>query len=545
MSFSIQLTPDLITVEPGATTPVSVVIVNKGGEADRYELEIEGIDPEWTAVPVPVFAVESSESHTERVFFKPSRSSSSSAGNYPFVVRVRSLVSGESKAVQAVLEVKAFNHISMEISPKKGVYSSWQRNNTFSAVVVNLGNSEHTLQLTGSDPEDACAYEFESEQVSVAPGQQREVEFSAAPTSKPVFAGGRLIGFSVVARGIDQPSVVASAQAQLEQRPFLTPTGLILTVLVAAIIGLWYLMRPQPMQIVLFSVTPQTAAVKGLSVSVRWNVQQATKVLVTAGEDVIADGTEPAGNVVYQLPKSGMVDFKIVASREGQDKRQDIVLTVKEPEIAPDPEILSLDAKPDRVKLGSPFVLEYSFGSFVTRAVLEPTGQTLDPSLNRLEIPTTRSGDLEYTVSAYNKDGKSVKRSVKVSVYEESDATIIAFSPNSPSVPLSVGKVTLTWQVTGAVRVELAAGGGQPQKVDPSDSMEVPVTVKTPFTLTAYDARGRKTSQTKVVDVIPDIPPPPAGTTGTGTGAAGQGGTTGDQGGQTGGATGQATGGRP
>src|SRR5580704_15292534 len=113
MSFSVQLTPDLIPVEPGATTPVAVVVINKSDEADRFELEIEGIDPEWTAVPVPVFAVEPRETQTEKIFFKPSRTSESLAGNYPFVVRIRSLVSGESKSVQAILQVKAFNHISM------------------------------------------------------------------------------------------------------------------------------------------------------------------------------------------------------------------------------------------------------------------------------------------------------------------------------------------------------------------------------------------------------------------------------------------------
>ena len=152
MSFSVQVTPDLIPVEPGATTPVSVVVINKAGQPDRYELEIEGVDPEWTAVPVPVFGADVDETHTERIFFKPSRTSESLAGNYPFVVRVRSLNSGEAKSIQAVLEVKTFNHVTMEISPKKGSYSAWRKRNSFSAVVMNLGNSEHTLQLTGTDP---------------------------------------------------------------------------------------------------------------------------------------------------------------------------------------------------------------------------------------------------------------------------------------------------------------------------------------------------------------------------------------------------------
>jgi hypothetical protein len=532
MSFSVQLTPDFIPVEPGATTPVSVVVINKADEADRFELEIEGVDSEWTAVPVPVFGAEPNETHTERIFFKPSRTSESSAGNYPFTVRVRSLISGEAKTVQAVLEVKVFNHVSMEISPKKGFYSVWRKKNSFAAVVVNLGNSEHTLQMIANDPEDACAYEFETDQVSVAPGQQKEVEFVAMPTHRPLFAGGRLIGFSVTARGVDHPSVVASAQAQLEQRPFLTPTGLILTFIVAVIIGLWYLMKPQPLEIVNFWVSPQSA-VKGEAVTVNWRVGQATHVKVTAGADTVLDSSEEVGRVTYTPTTSGRLDFRIVASSDGQQKTQDYPITVKEPETAPEPEIITLMPKPIRLKLGASFELDYTLSPSVTKAVLEPVNTSLDPSLNRLEITPTRTGELEYTLVASNKDGKSTSQSFKITVDDVSDATIIAFSPSNVTVPVSVGKVTLSWQVTGAVRVELSSKPGETQQVDPSASMLIPLTAKTTFTLTAYDSKGRRASQSRVVDLVPDPPPvdpnsppvgPPTGDKGGATGAPGVGG---------------------
>jgi uncharacterized membrane protein len=47
MSFTIQLNPDMAPVDPGATTPLTVVVVNRSDDQDRFELEIEGIDPEW------------------------------------------------------------------------------------------------------------------------------------------------------------------------------------------------------------------------------------------------------------------------------------------------------------------------------------------------------------------------------------------------------------------------------------------------------------------------------------------------------------------
>ncbi len=530
MSFSVQLTPDFIPVEPGATTPVSVVVANKSDELDRFELEIEGVDPEWTAVPVPTFVVEALEVHSEKIFFKPSRTSESLAGNYPFVVRVRSLVTGESKTVQAILQVKPFNHITMEINPKKGHYSVWRKKNDFSVIVVNLGNTEHKLQLIGNDPEDTCAYEFESEQVTVGPGHQKEIEFVANPASKSLLTSGRLIGFSITGRSIDHPSVVSTAQAQLEQRPFVTATSLIATTLVAVVIGLWLLMMPKPLQIKNFSVSPQQVQ-RGQTISISWVTSQADLVKVYAGSESLYEGPLNSNVVTYTPTADGDVNFRIIASKEGHEKRDDVHVNVKEPPSSPDPEILALSAKPERVKLGSSFELDFALNDAVTKAVLEPISQTLDPALSRIEITPTRPGEIQYTVSATNKDGKTVKRSISVTVYEESDATIIAFTPSNVNVPLSIGKVSMSWQVNDAVRVELSSDAGVTQTVDPSGSQDVPVTAKTIFTLTAYDAKGRKTSQSRTVNVIKDVPPPV--TTGPGGPPNGDTGGTGTTGGTT------------
>ena len=224
MSFTLQLTPDLVSAEPGASVPVSIVVQNRGESRERYEMEIEGVDPEWKAVPVPVFEADAGEKRTERFFFKPPRASESVAGNYPFVVRVRSLETGTAQMVQGVLEVKPFHHLSMEVSPKRGIVSPAHKNCTFEVTLVNLGNSEHTVRILAGDAEEECAYELESDQITVGPGGQRQVELTVSPKRNPWFTSGRLVGISISARSVDTPSVVSTSQAQLEQRPLLSIT---------------------------------------------------------------------------------------------------------------------------------------------------------------------------------------------------------------------------------------------------------------------------------------------------------------------------------
>src|ERR1044072_6042292 len=202
MSFTIRLSQDLTAIEAGATVPLSIEVTNKNAESDRYEIQIEGVDPEWVAYPEPVFNVGPSESHGQKVFFKPPRASESLAGNYPFVARVRSLESGEAKTAQGVLQIKPFNHLSLELSPKKGYTSPMRQANIFGLTVMNLGNTEHTLQLSGSDPDEECNYDFETDQVTVSPGAQKQVDVTVNAANSSWVAPVRLFGFSISARGI-------------------------------------------------------------------------------------------------------------------------------------------------------------------------------------------------------------------------------------------------------------------------------------------------------------------------------------------------------
>lgn len=530
MGFSVQLTPDMVPLDPGTTTPVGVVVVNLGTEADRFELEIEGIDPEWKAIPVPVFGVEVGEAHPEKVFLKPPRASESLAGNYPFVVRVRSLISGEQKTVQGVAQVKAFHHLSMEIDPKKGSISPLRRQNIFDITLVNLGNTEHTLQFLASDPEDACAYEFDSEQITIGPGQQREVELEANPTKSPIFSSGRLIGFTVTGRSIDTPSVVANAQAQLEQRPLLTPTSLAVFVLAILMIGAWIVAMPKPAGIAV-SVNPMSVTA-GEAVTVHWEAEHAKTIVIRSDGGPIYEGSDLKGDRTVTLNTAGTITITAEATGGGRTARESRQVTVVAPPEVPAPKILSLSAEPKRVKLGQPFLMKFALSDNVVEAILEPTGERIDPALKEQEITPNQTGSRDYTLVAKNSKGDVARKSFKVEVYDESDAQILGFTADPKLVRLAeTNRVTLSWQVSGAARVELRSGSNDPVTVLDNGSSSFTISAKTLFVLTAIDSKNRRTSRQIVVNVEAAPPLPPAtdaggtdaGTTNGGSGTNGSG----------------------
>ncbi|HLK13245.1 MAG TPA: hypothetical protein VKT78_00440, partial [Fimbriimonadaceae bacterium] len=499
MSFLARLASDLITVEAGATTPLSIEIINRGDSADQFELSIEGLDPEWTAVPVPVVTIKEHETQEEKLFFKPPRVSESSAGNYPFVLKVRSLTSGDARTVQGVLTVKPFNHLSVELGPKKGYISPIRKLNTFEVTLVNLGNTEHTVQLFGSDPEEACAFELDAEQVALGPGQQKTVLLTVSPSKQVYVAGSRLFGFSISARSIEQPSVVAVAQGQLEQRPLLSIGGIAALVFVLLVVGLWvYLIPPKPG----LTVTVNTQEItKGDKLVVSWSVKGSpTKIHIAALGQTIYDGPpkDKDGSQEFtpvfppDLPGTKPVDvpFEITGYAEKDEKQYDIrpihVLGKAAPEV-PDPRIDTFKLDQTTIPLGATVTVSWKVEN-AEKIVLLPMGQNLDPTLNEWQFQANDVNVKAYTLKVYNHD-KTDQKSIKVNIFVASKAKVIAFSATPTHIDGQAGDVTLNWQVTNAVRIELSSDT-ETRQVEATGSITLHVTKTTAITITAYDDAG-------------------------------------------------------
>ena len=508
MSFSLALALDVVPVEPGSTVPLTVSITNRAETREQFDLEIEGLDPEWTAVPVAVFEIGPGETRQEKVLFRIARSSESLAGAYPFVVKVRSLESGVAEQSQGILDVRPFNGISAELSPKKGKYSPVNQQNTFTVTLLNLGNTAHTLQLTGNDPEDACAYEFESEHITLNPGQQREVSVVVKPRRGLAVASGRLIGFGITARSQDVPSVSAGVQGQLEQRGLFSPSSLVAIVFLAILGIFWYLNLPKPPTISL-SIEP-ARVVQGSPVTLKWTAAERSRVKITIPDGtVIYDGTDTSGSLSYNVTQQATLTFRAVATRDNVSSPPDTeTITIDAPEQI-DPPSLKVTASTREVALGTGFILNYEVGPSVVSATVAPLGKDLDLTQKQLEIIPTRIGWNEYTVSAKNKAGVAKTQTVRVMVTQVSAAKIIAFAADKTTVSDLENMVTLNWQVTNAARVELINGAAAPQVVSAEGSQTVPVMAKTTFVLVATDADGVKTNQK--ITIVRDNPTKPVG----------------------------------
>ena len=518
MSFSARLIQDELTVEAGATTPLSLEIINRGDQPAQFEIAIDGLDPEWNAIPVPLTTIQPGETQNEKIFVKPPRTSESAAGSYPFVVRVRSFENSESKDLQGALHIRPFHQLSLEISPKKAHCSPFRKSASFEATIINLGNASHTIQLFGNDTDSSLAFEIDTPQLPLESGQQKTIEVEVSPKSNRFFSN-RLFSISLTARSTEHPNVVAMGQAQLEQRPAMSIGALVAIIFVLVAIGLWAVLIPKAPRFMLN--VDSTAVTTGTPVIIRWSPALSDeKVTITALNAPIYQGPGGVGQVSYTPTTTGSINISGFASIDKRrSETESITLNVTTPPVVPDPVIEQFKLDQTNIALGSPVTVFYKVKN-ADKVVLLPIGKDLDPTVNETQITANNLLTTQYSLVATNSAGKSIEKSISVKITQPSKAKIIAFTA-SPSKLFAPGTVTLSWQCNSdAVRVELSDGTNN-QVVPTTGTQSIAITKNTIFTLTAIDDQAISAKQIIKVSIIPPPAPPipnagaTAGATGT------------------------------
>lgn len=503
MSFSAKLSSDELTVDAGSTTPISVEISNKSEGPVQFEISLEGLDAEWTAIPVPLVTVPAGETQVEKIFFKPGRRPESAAGSYPFLLKIRSFESNETRSLQGSLQIRSYHQVNLDIEPKKGFVGTLGRENDFDLTLINLGNSKQTFRVFAGDPEDSCLYEFQSDQLELSPGQEKVIGLNVVAKKRKFFSG-RLVGFGVTARSSEQSSVIATTQGQLEIKPFINVATLIVVLLVIFVAALWIALIPKPPTFNL--ALNRSEATVGQPVTISWSPASTNEnVVIYAQDGQIYSSTGAPGMTTFTPIAAGSVQIRGYAVVDGRKSpEQTLTLTVQAPPVILPPKISDFHLDSSNLTFGQPFTIHYKVQN-ATKLMLLPVGKELDPSLDEIQVVADNLQTKTYTLVATNAAGQADRAQVSVRVTQPSQAKIIAFTANPSELSLPAG-VTLSWQVNDkAVRIELSANG-QTQVEQATGSVVVNPDKTTVYTLTAYDEQGLTSVKTVKVTVKP--PPP-------------------------------------
>jgi hypothetical protein len=510
MSFAVKLVTEEVSVEPGGSVPVAFDVTYSGVDPDRLELTVEGIDPEWVAVPVPSFVLEPGQGRTERFFLKPPRESHSTAGNYPFVVRVRSLETGDAVTVQGVLEVKPYTHVSVDAQPRKVSISPFRRSAEIAVNIANLGNTSQAMQLMASDTDGVIAFEFDKDQIRLEPGQQATAVLNATASANPFLANPRLQPVTVSARSVSSPAVGATTSLQVEQRGLISVANAIFLVVLFLLGVAWYVTRPKQPSMDILTAVPMNPIV-GSNVVVRWSAQNATSVEVNVG-GMILDKQPTVGEYTFTTKNPGKLTITAIAVGEKNSPPLVQVVDVLPKIEAPVPQIASFTADSATVPVGQSVFLRWKVNEAVTSLSLSPIGVQLDPRNEGYQLRSDKPGALELKLIARNADGKVDEKVLTVRFVTVSQAVIDSFECLPDQISGPGGKVTLRWTTRNAYGAQITYGDVKIPITSQQGETVVEVTQETTFTLTVVDNAGVAASKrVKVSVVVPEAPSPDAG----------------------------------
>jgi hypothetical protein len=497
-TIEIKISQDEVKIEPGGTAQLQVELVNTSDQPDTIGLEVEGLDYEWVAIPVPTVTLEAQARGTEKILLKIPRRSESTAGAYPFVVRARSMETGDTAVAPVTLLVEPFAALSVELYPRRGVCTYWKPVSEFEVTVHNLGNTPLDVRLYASDPDDVGVYTFEREVLSLQAGASETILLSAEPSRRAMIGRSQIASFTVTARCVDNAYVAVHTQGQLYTRPLVSPATLSVVALLLLALGVWAFTRPKPVEILEFAVEPSTIQQGGTAI-LRWHVANASEISITPDIGVVK---ESAGS--RQVLPAQTTTYHLVARGRGGVAEQEVVLTVQPAPEPPLPAIVSFKAEPSQVTKGEPVTLSWQVRN-ATKLLLSPIGE-LDPLLT--SVRDTPAVTTTYTLVAINTAGRKVEKKITVKVRDPNALEVLEFKAE-PSVITAGGTATLRWKVQAASRVIIDNGVGE---VAPQGETTVSPTEDTTYTLTATNDAGEVVTKSVKVTVTATPPvstPPP------------------------------------
>jgi hypothetical protein len=179
MGSSASLDRPELSVEPGQQVSAQLRVRNSGSVVDQFTFQGLGAGAAWIESEPEVLSLFPGAEGTVTIWFRPPRSPNVAPGATPFGVKVVSSEDPTGSTVEeGVITVGRYADRSVEIYP---VTARGRRGARFELAVDNRGNAPIEIEVAGSDPENACRYDFSSPVFVVEPGTAQFTKFTVVP----------------------------------------------------------------------------------------------------------------------------------------------------------------------------------------------------------------------------------------------------------------------------------------------------------------------------------------------------------------------------
>jgi hypothetical protein len=180
-----------LSIEPGQSGALAIVLLNQGAVVDHFRISVEGIPDSWVSLPPPVQLMPGGQQHA-RIPITPPRVPQSKAGRYNISVRVTSQDNPtESSEARSSFSIAPFYRHSAQMHPQKIRTDKPAR-----LTIQNQGNTREVYTVKLRDRGDELTFHPDETQVQVPPGGSGSAEFRARLRNRYWFGSNKSHPFS-------------------------------------------------------------------------------------------------------------------------------------------------------------------------------------------------------------------------------------------------------------------------------------------------------------------------------------------------------------
>jgi serine/threonine protein kinase/uncharacterized cupredoxin-like copper-binding protein len=498
-----------LQITPGETALVRVKLANFGATVDHFRVSVDGIPAAWVQGQGKEVQLNPRTDTIVTLTIATARSPEYVAGQYPVRIYAQSRENqAEFGVTEADWTILPYTASSLGIDP---ALATSRRQAGYTVTIHNGGNAAGRYMLSGKDDENRLEYRFTPETLDLDPG-------AAAPIGASIRAPRRWFGraqsrpFSIEATPTVGPPPPPVRAEWVQQRilawwmlaPFVLP------VLAYAI--LYYLLAPS-VDIHFDPATP----IAGQPVTVRWNPSHVSLLSLKVDGKPVPDvqNINPNTTTGHIFPtglgasKEVEVEVSNRFSFFRKVKKAQSVTSVQPtatPTVVPDTPIIdSFDADQLQVLPGGKVILKWKVekveaGGLTISTVNGDTFPNL-PNEGTQEVQVT--GDTTYVLTAVNKGGQPVMKSVRIAT-SPAQATANAQTAVVQSATARVD-ATNAAQATAAANTSSTAAAGSASAATAAANAQAGTQAASQSTTSANQTSAVNTasaSQTSAVNTV-------------------------------------------
>lgn len=172
-----KVSADTVTVKPNECCEIMIDISNRQSIVDHFNVEIDGVDPEWYTLPDAALRLMPKDHSVVKVQFHPPLSSQAQAGEYPLALRVVSRHDA-TNTVEKPVTLVVTEHYHFSANMPHSILEGWRQDTHLE--LTNTGNCEDTFEIGATDDANALEFAVENPQVALPPGESTNVSVHVA-----------------------------------------------------------------------------------------------------------------------------------------------------------------------------------------------------------------------------------------------------------------------------------------------------------------------------------------------------------------------------